>query len=57
MATPLQYSFQDNPMDRGAWPSTVHGVTKDQIQVTEHAHISGIIQYFSFCVCVISSVL
>ena len=26
----LQYSFQENPMDRGAWWSTVHGVTKSQ---------------------------
>ena len=23
---PLQYSCQDNPMDRGAWWATVHGV-------------------------------
>ena len=26
----LQYSFLENPMDRGAWWSTVHGVTKSQ---------------------------
>ena len=25
---PLQYSFLENPMDRGAWRATVHGVTK-----------------------------
>ena len=25
---PLQYSCQDNPMDREAWQVTVHGVTK-----------------------------
>ena len=24
----LQYCCQDNPMDRGAWWATVHGVTK-----------------------------
>ena len=24
----IQYSCQDNPMDRGAWSVTVHGVTK-----------------------------
>ena len=23
----LQYSYQENPMDRGAWLATVHGVT------------------------------
>ena len=25
---PLQRSFLENPMDRGAWWATVHGVTK-----------------------------
>ena len=25
---PLQYSCLDNPMNRGAWWATVHGVTK-----------------------------
>ena len=25
---PLQYSYLGNPMDRGAWWATVHGVTK-----------------------------
>ena len=25
---PLQYSYLENPMDRGAWPTTVHGVLK-----------------------------
>ena len=25
---PLQYSCLDNPMDRGAWRATVHGVTR-----------------------------
>ena len=27
---PLQYSCLENPMDRGAWWATVHGVTKHQ---------------------------
>ena len=27
----LQYSFLENPMDRGAWWATVHGVTKSWI--------------------------
>ena len=26
---PLQYSCMENPMDRGAWRETVHGVTKE----------------------------
>ena len=25
-----QYSFLENPMDRGAWQTTVHGITKSQ---------------------------
>ena len=27
---PLQYSFLENPMDRGTWQATVHGVIKSQ---------------------------
>ena len=27
---PLQYSCQENPMDRGAWWATVHGVAKSR---------------------------
>ena len=27
---PLQYSCLENPMDRGAWPATVHRVTKSR---------------------------
>ena len=33
---PLQHSCQENPMDRGAWWATVHGVTESN--TTEHAH-------------------
>ena len=29
--TPIQYSCLGNPMDRGPWQATVHGVTKSQI--------------------------
>ena len=25
---PLQYSCLENPMDRGAWQATVHGITR-----------------------------
>ena len=28
---PLQNSCLENPMDRGAWQATVHGVTESQI--------------------------
>ena len=30
----LHYFCQDNPMDRGAWQATVHGVTKSQTGVS-----------------------
>ena len=30
---PLQYSFLENPMDRGAWQATVHRVAKSQIRL------------------------
>ena len=29
---PLQYSYLENPMDRGDWQATVHRVTKSQTQ-------------------------
>ena len=31
---PLQYSCLGNPMNRGAWWATVHGVTKSQTQLS-----------------------
>ena len=32
---PLQYSYLENPMDRGAWRAAVHGVTKSQAQLSD----------------------
>ena len=34
---PLQYSCLENPIDRGAWQATVHGVTKSQAQLSDQA--------------------
>ena len=31
----LQYSWLENPMDRGAWPVIVHGVRKSRIQLKQ----------------------
>ena len=31
----LQYSCLGNPMDRGAWQATVHGVAKSQTRLSE----------------------
>ena len=30
-SNPLQYSFLEKSMDRGAWQASVHGVAKSQI--------------------------
>ena len=33
---PLQYSCLENPMVRGAWWTTVHGVAKSQTQLSNY---------------------
>ena len=33
---PLQYSCLGNPMDKGAWRATVHGVAKIWTQLSTH---------------------
>ena len=36
---PLRYSCLENPMDRGAWQATVHGVAKIRTQLSDfHFH-------------------
>ena len=32
---PLQYSCLENPMDRGSWQATVHGVAKSRTQLSD----------------------
>ena len=32
---PLQYSWLENPMDRGAWWATVPGIAKSRTQLTD----------------------
>ena len=45
--TSCQYSFLENPMDRGAWRATVHGVTR--VRHTQHIKICMLIAcYFEF---------
>ena len=44
--TVLQYSCLENPMDRGAWQTTVLGVTKSQTrlqQVSTHTHTQQVV--------------
>ena len=31
----LQYSCLENPMDRGAWLATVHGITKSRTRLSD----------------------
>ena len=33
---PLQYSCLENPIDRGAWWATVHGVAKSRTQLSDY---------------------
>ena len=33
--SPLQYSRLENPMDRGAWWDTVHGITKNRTGLSD----------------------
>ena len=44
-SNPLQYSCLENPMDRGAWWATVHGVTKRQTWRSDyhfHFHMTNV---------------
>ena len=36
---PLQYSCLENPMDRGAWWATVHGVTESRTQLSNFTYL------------------
>ena len=39
-SNPLQYVGLENPMDRGTWRGTVHGVTEsNRTEVTEYVHM------------------
>ena len=40
---PLQYSCLENPMDRGAWQATVHGIAKSQARLSTHTSVTAII--------------
>ena len=48
---PLQYSCLKNPMDRGAWRATDHGVTKSRTLPKRHTHthtkVEGLLSWSS----------
>ena len=39
--SPLQYSCLGNPMDRGAWQATVHGVAKSRTRLSNFTSLQG----------------
>ena len=39
---PLQYSCQENPVARGAWWATVHGLAKGWTRLSEHQWVKKI---------------
>ena len=47
---PLQYSCLENPMDRGAWTATVHGVAKSQTRLSDKQYLYYV--FTSVCMCV-----
>ena len=48
---PLQYFCLESPMDRGAWPVGIHGVSKSQTRLSDfHFHFFDITDFlFLFC--------
>ena len=59
----LQYSCQENPMDRGAWQATVHGATKSRTQLSMQVCALKMLSMIPsdsrilFCVCMNWSVM
>ena len=48
---PLQYSCLENPIDRGAWWATVHGVAKSWTQLSDftlHTKVYLVIRFFGY---------
>ena len=41
-SNPLKYSCLGNPMDRGTWHTTVHGVEKSQIRLSDQKNTNTI---------------
>ena len=45
---PLQYSCLGNPIDRGAWWATVHGIIKESV-TAEQLNISPLWYHIQYC--------
>ena len=51
---PLQYSYLENPMDRGTWQATVHGVARvrhDLVTPPNQTKPNHGLTYHSICLC------
>ena len=48
MATTLQYSCLENPIDGGAWWAAVHGVTESDTIERLHFHFPGYKEIFRY---------
>ena len=47
---PLQYSCLENPMDKGVWRATVHGVSKSWTQLKRlSSHTARVLIWFEGC--------
>ena len=44
----FQYSCWDNPMDRGTWQATVHGLAKSQTHLSDRAHVQTKPMFFIY---------
>ena len=53
---PLQYSWLENSMDRGAWHTIVHGVTKSWARLNDLTLSLSCYQFFSLQLAFIISV-
>ena len=49
---PLQYSCLGNPIDRGDWRATVHGVAKSQTRLSDYTHDNSNASLLGQCVVV-----
>ena len=56
IGSPLQYSCLENPMDRGAWRATIHGVPKSQTRLSNLSKATTTTgDYVSIFFCLIQS--
>ena len=55
MANPLQYSCLENPMDRGAWQATSHGVAQSLIRLSTQTHYTFMHTYYAYYIFILTN--